>query len=55
MIQTVQRRNGASMETTRCPIRIDGGILTSSRGSPVIGEDNATIDAVLTREEPVRA
>lgn len=55
MIQTVNRRNGASMETTRCPIRIDGGILTSSRGSPTIGEDNTAIDAFLTQEEPVRA
>ncbi|MFN8675553.1 MAG: CaiB/BaiF CoA-transferase family protein [Thermomicrobiales bacterium] len=55
MVQTVQRRNGAALETTRCPIRIDGRILTSSRGAPVVGEDNATIDAFLAREEPSRA
>jgi len=55
MIQTVQRRNGASLETTRCPIRIDGQILTSSRGAPSVGEDNAAVDAFLTLEEPTRA
>jgi CoA:oxalate CoA-transferase len=55
MVQTVSRRNGASMATTRCPIRIDGGILTSSRGSPAVGEDNPAIDAFLSREEVRRA
>lgn len=55
MIQTVQRRNGASLETTRCPIRIDGQILTSSRGAPGVGEDNAAVELFLNREEPIRA
>lgn len=55
MIQRVQRRNGAALETTRCPIRIDGGLLTSSRGAPSVGEDNAAIDAFLARKEPTRA
>jgi CoA:oxalate CoA-transferase len=43
MIQQVSRKNGASLRTTRCPIRIDGRILKSDRGSPRIGEDNAAI------------
>lgn len=43
MLQQVSRRNGASMRTTRCPIRVDGCILKSDRGSPRIGEDNAVI------------
>ena len=55
MIQTVQRRNGASLETTRCPIRIDGRILNSSRGAPAVGEDNASIESFLAQEEPRRA
>jgi crotonobetainyl-CoA:carnitine CoA-transferase CaiB-like acyl-CoA transferase len=55
MIQTVQRRNGAALETTRCPIRIDGRILTSSRGAPSVGEDNAAIASFLAEEEPSRA
>jgi len=31
MTQTVRRANGATLETTRCPIRIDGARLTSPR------------------------
>ena len=47
MTQRVSRRNGASLETTRCPIRIDGSLLTSPRGAPAIGEDTAVIRAEL--------
>ena len=50
MTQRVDRRNGASLETTRCPIRIDGGLLTSPRGAPAIGEDTAAITAELRAE-----
>ena len=39
-IQTVYRKNGTPIQTTRCPIRIDGEIYKSSKGAPVIGEDN---------------
>jgi crotonobetainyl-CoA:carnitine CoA-transferase CaiB-like acyl-CoA transferase len=43
MVQTVERESygdnpAQSMRTTRCPIRIDGKILTSSRPAPYIGE-----------------
>ncbi len=38
MTQHVSRANGASLETTRCPIRIDGEILTSTLGAPKVGE-----------------
>ncbi|HEY8447598.1 MAG TPA: CaiB/BaiF CoA-transferase family protein [Thermomicrobiales bacterium] len=41
--QEVRRANGASLVTTRCPIRIDGAILTSSRGAPRLGEDTEAI------------
>jgi crotonobetainyl-CoA:carnitine CoA-transferase CaiB-like acyl-CoA transferase len=43
MTQRVSRANGASLETTRCPIRIDGAILTSGTGSPMIGEHSTKI------------
>lgn len=43
MTQRVSRANGAALETTRCPIRIDGGLLTSARGAPRIGEDTSAI------------
>jgi CoA:oxalate CoA-transferase len=43
MIQEVSRSNGASIRTTRCPIRIDGEIYKSSKGSPKIGEDGEAI------------
>jgi crotonobetainyl-CoA:carnitine CoA-transferase CaiB-like acyl-CoA transferase len=43
MTQTVRRPNGATLETTRCPIRIDGARLTSPRGAPKVGEHNQEI------------
>jgi len=47
MTQTVARPNGASLETTRCPIRIDGGILTSPVGAPTVGQDDDALRAWL--------
>jgi CoA:oxalate CoA-transferase len=44
-LQDIVRDNGATMVTTRCPIRVDGVTLKASRGSPKIGEHNAAIDA----------
>jgi CoA:oxalate CoA-transferase len=47
MIQTVVRESGSqpgtTMRTTRCPIRIDGELLTSSLPAPRIGEHNRLI------------
>lgn len=43
MIQKVSRSNGASLKTTRCPIRIDGEIYKSEKGSPKIGENTEDI------------
>jgi crotonobetainyl-CoA:carnitine CoA-transferase CaiB-like acyl-CoA transferase len=48
MTQRVARANGAALETTRCPIRIDGGLLTSPRGAPAVGEDTEAIRAELS-------
>jgi len=43
MIQEVEMVDGYKYETTRCPIRIDGELLTSSVGSPKLGQDNEKI------------
>src|SRR5215217_1158123 len=39
MTQSIRRRGGDPLLTTRCPIRVDGGLLTASRGAPRLGED----------------
>ena len=38
MTQEIKRANGSRLQTTRCPIRIDGELLVSPLGSPKIGE-----------------
>lgn len=38
MVQQVAMGDGFTYETTRCPIRIDGKLLTSAKGSPKLGE-----------------
>ncbi|RRN77900.1 CoA transferase [Pseudoxanthomonas sp. SGD-10] len=43
MIQTVDMVDGYSYQTTRCPIRIDGEVLKSVKGSPQLGQDNEKI------------
>jgi CoA:oxalate CoA-transferase len=43
MVQTIDSRPGAVMRTTRCPIRIDGEVLTSPLAAPRIGEHNQAI------------
>lgn len=40
----VKTRNGLSVKTTRCPIRVDGKMLLSDIGAPVLGEHNEEID-----------
>ena len=41
--QTVKNPEGKDMITTRLPIQFDGGILTSTKAAPMVGEDNETI------------
>lgn len=43
MVQEVRRNSGATMTTLRCPIRIDGHIFNSHKGSPTVGEDTQKI------------
>ncbi len=42
---TVKTSNGLSVKTTRCPIRVDGKLLVSEKGAPLLGEHNEHIDA----------
>jgi crotonobetainyl-CoA:carnitine CoA-transferase CaiB-like acyl-CoA transferase len=49
MIQKVTMGDGFEYETTRCPIKIDGEYLTSSLGSPALGEHTeAIIDELIS-------
>ncbi len=41
---TVQTTNGLSVTTTRCPLRVDGALLVSKKGAPLLGEHNDEID-----------
>jgi CoA:oxalate CoA-transferase len=50
MVQNIGSGTDRSMRTTRCPIRIDGALLTSPRGAPRIGEHNNAITAELNAE-----
>jgi CoA:oxalate CoA-transferase len=43
MLQNVSMSDGFQYQTTRSPIRIDGEIFTSTKGSPKLGEDNTAI------------
>jgi CoA:oxalate CoA-transferase len=47
MTQTITAPDGATLTTTRCPIRIDGVPLTSPRAAPRLGADRAAIDGDL--------
>ena len=43
MVQVVTSQSGATMRTTRCPIRIDRGIMVSERGAPGVGQHNEAL------------
>lgn len=40
----VETTNGLHVKTTRCPIRIDGQLLRSHKGAPLLGEHNEQIE-----------
>jgi CoA:oxalate CoA-transferase len=44
--------DGFAYRTTRSPIRIDGELLTSVKGSPKLGEDNERIKTELIEPKP---
>jgi CoA:oxalate CoA-transferase len=43
MVQRVSRGDGIELDTTRCPIRLDGNLLTSKKGAPRLGADTERI------------
>ncbi|MFL5739384.1 MAG: CaiB/BaiF CoA transferase family protein [Flavisolibacter sp.] len=40
----VKTSNGLEITTTRCPIKVDGQLLLSGKGAPLLGEHNKKID-----------
>jgi crotonobetainyl-CoA:carnitine CoA-transferase CaiB-like acyl-CoA transferase len=40
----VKTSNGLTIKTTRCPIRVDGELLASPKGAPLLGEHNAILE-----------
>ena len=40
----VKTSNGLQITTTRCPIRVDGKLLLSDKGAPLLGEHNRQIE-----------
>lgn len=50
MVQQVTMTDGYSYRTTRCPIKIDGELLISDKGSPKLGQDNENIIRELTQQ-----
>jgi crotonobetainyl-CoA:carnitine CoA-transferase CaiB-like acyl-CoA transferase len=54
MVQEVAMADGYQYRTTRCPIRLDGELLTSPIGSPKLGQDNAAILAEITTFQAAR-
>lgn len=45
MEMNVTTSNGIAVKTTRCPLRVDGKLLISGIGAPMLGENNESIDA----------
>jgi crotonobetainyl-CoA:carnitine CoA-transferase CaiB-like acyl-CoA transferase len=43
MVQQLQNESGVKILTTRCPIRLDGGVLTSERLAPKVGQHTEAI------------
>jgi CoA:oxalate CoA-transferase len=48
---TVKTSNGLLVKTTRCPIRVDGKLLGTDKGAPVLGEHNAEIEKQFGLQE----
>jgi CoA:oxalate CoA-transferase len=54
MVQEVTMADGYTYRTTRCPIRFDGELLTSPKGSPQLGQDNAALLREFTTPQALR-
>ncbi|MGH8295463.1 MAG: CaiB/BaiF CoA transferase family protein [Steroidobacteraceae bacterium] len=49
LVQEIESPEHGLLRTTRCPLRVDGEVLTSPRGAPALGADNAEILRRLER------
>ncbi len=49
-VQRVYRDNEVWLDTTRCPIRVDGSLLKSRRGAPRVGQHNKELEAEFLGE-----
>lgn len=54
-VQEITCMNGSKIETTRCPIRVDGQILTSPKCAPELGADTESIIQEFALREGERA
>ena len=54
MVQEVTMADGYAYRTTRCPIRLDGELLTSPKGSPQLGQDNSALLREFTAIQSLR-
>jgi CoA:oxalate CoA-transferase len=45
LVQEVEGQGGPRLATTRCPVRIDGAVLTSRRAGPRLGADTEAVAA----------
>jgi CoA:oxalate CoA-transferase len=52
LTQEIHNSGHGKMQTTRCPIRIDGKVLTSSRGAPTLGRDTEEIVRAFDLDSP---
>jgi CoA:oxalate CoA-transferase len=46
----VKTSNGLEITTTRCPIKVDGQLLVSDKGAPLLGEHNEQIEQEFIRQ-----
>jgi len=51
MVQEVKRNGTISLPTLRCPIRVDGEILTAEKGAPRLGEDTVQLTEEFSLDE----
>jgi len=51
LTQEIENPEHGVMRTTRCPLRVDGEVLTSPRGAPALGADNEEILRSLRQGE----
>jgi CoA:oxalate CoA-transferase len=52
LTQEIRDSGHGAMLTTRCPIRVDGAVLTSERGAPTLGRDTDEIIRAFNLDAP---